>query len=51
MDVVIVTFLPSSRDLALTSEEFREECLAAYGDFVILTDFNRPRSFEIDHPI
>lgn len=51
MDVVIVTFLPSSRDLALTSEEFREERLAAYGDFVILTDFNSPRSFEIGHPL
>lgn len=51
LDVVIVTFLPSSRDLSLTSEEFREERLAAYGDFVILTDFNRPRSFEVGHPV
>ena len=51
LDVVIVTFLPSSRDLALTSEEFRDERLAAYGDYVILTDFNRPRSFEIGHPV
>ena len=49
LDVVIVTFLPSSRDLALTSDEFREERLTAYGDYVILTDFNRPRSFEIGH--
>ncbi len=51
LDIVIVTFLPSSRDLALTSEEFRDERLAAYGDYVILTDFNRPRSFEIGHPV
>jgi len=51
LDVVIVTFLPSSRDLGLTSEEFREERLAAYGDYVILTDFNRPRSFEVGHPV
>ena len=51
LDVVIVTFLPSSRDLALTSEEFRDERLAAYGDYVVLTDFNRPRSFEIGHPV
>ena len=51
LDVVIVTFLPSSRDLALTSEEFRHERLPAYGDYVILTDYNRPRSFEIGHPV
>ena len=51
LTVVIVTFLPSSRDLALTSEEFRQERLAAYGDYVILTDYNRPRSFEIGHPV
>ena len=51
LNVVIVTFLPSSRDLALTSEEFRQERLAAYGDYVILTDYNRPRSFEIGHPV
>ena len=51
LNVVIVTFLPSSRDLALTSEEFRQEQLAAYGDYVILTDYNRPRSFEIGHPV
>lgn len=51
LDVVIVTFLPSSRELALTSNEFREERLAAYGDYVILTDFNRPRSFVIGHPV
>ena len=51
LDVVIVTFLPSSRDLTLTSEEFVEERLAAYGDYVVLTDFNRPRSFEVGHPL
>ncbi|BDA40635.1 hypothetical protein COCOBI_01-2880 [Coccomyxa sp. Obi] len=49
--ILIVAFLPTSRDVDISTCEFLEEDLDQYGDFVILTDLHSPRSYTVEHPV
>lgn len=49
--ILVVAFLPTSRDVDISRCEFLEEDLDQYGDFVVLTDLHSPRSYAIEHPV
>jgi len=51
LNVLVVTFLPTSKSMEITRADFVREKLDQYGDFVILTDIHSPRSFAIEHPV
>lgn len=51
LNILVVTFLPTSKSMEITRADFVSEKLDQYGDFVILTDIHSPHSFAIEHPV
>lgn len=49
--ILVVAFLPTSRDVDISTCKFLEEDLDQYGDFIVLTDLHFPRSYAIEHPV
>ena len=49
--VMIVTILPTLDVLPLAPHKVLPEQLGPFGDFIILSDGHRPRSFDISHPV
>ena len=49
--LLVVTFLPTSKEVEISPAEFLSESLDSYGDFIILTDLRAPRSYAIEHPL
>ena len=49
--ILVVAFLPTSKDLNISRSKFLEEDLDQYGDFIVLTDLHVPRSYAIEHPL